>query len=99
MPTTLLSQGVKKKAPDIGPECAAAGRTLDPPEPQGEVLEGLNTLEGVGMEVVRKAVLRMMLMDQVQLDPGPSKPSWQQGGLPQSPQPVQWLWVGASPRL
>lgn len=99
MPTTLLSQGVKKKAPDISPQCAAAGCTLDPPEPQGEVLEGLNTLEGLGMEVVRKAVLRMMLMDQVQLGLGPSKPSWQQAGLPQSPQPARWLWVGASPRL
>lgn len=33
----------------------------------GEVREELNTLEGLGMEVVRKAVVRMMLTDQVQL--------------------------------
>lgn len=36
VPSTLLSQGVKKKALNIDPQCATAGCTWDPPKPHGE---------------------------------------------------------------
>lgn len=49
----------------IGPQCATTAHNWDPPKSHprlGEVPEGLNTLEVVRMEVVK-----MVLMDQVQL--------------------------------
>lgn len=35
VPSTLLSQGVKKKALNINPQCGTGGCTWDPPKPQG----------------------------------------------------------------
>lgn len=74
VPTTLLSQGAKKTAPAIGPQCAAGGRTQDPPKAHprlGEVPEVLNVLERMRMEVVRMEAVRMALMDQLPAD-GPA---------------------------
>lgn len=78
-------------APAIGPQCAARGSTQDPPKSAPKLGEaaGLSMLEGVRMEAVRMALTDQLTADGPSATLMPSKPSWQQDGFLQSPQPMR----------